>query len=325
MKVLVTGAGGFLGRFIARELVSQGYTVSSLNRNYYKHLEDINVEQYTGDIADYSFVEKTMCGVNIVIHCAAKVDDWGKYQDFYAANVEGTKNVLLAAIKCGVKRAVYTSTPSVVIGKDDIINGDESLPYTTTPSNFYQKTKIMAELLFNDPHIQNSLETVILRPHFIWGPEDGTLLPRIIEAASHKRLKIIGDGENLVSVSYVENVAHAHILAMHADAAVGKTYFINEPLPVYLWPWLNNIFRGLGIAEVKRKIPFNFAYWTGSALESAYKITSQTRPPLINRYTAIGLGKSHYFNIARAQRDMDYHTRVNMDTAMGKTIAYFNK
>ncbi len=195
MKCLVTGAGGFLGGAIAKQLIARGESVRNLSRSSYPHLEEMGVEQVSGNIADYETVKAAVTGVDIVFHVAAKAGAWGTKKAFYDANVVGTENILKACKEVGVKTLVYTSSPSVVFNGQDMEGVDESVPYPDAYDALYPETKAAAEKLVLAAN-GDDLATVSLRPHLIWGPGDTNLVPRIVDRGKKGQLRIIGK-ENL--------------------------------------------------------------------------------------------------------------------------------
>ena len=203
-KVLVTGAGGFLGLALTKQLLARGVEVRSLNRNPYPQLDSLEVEQIIGDLQNYDDVNKAVRGVDAVFHVASKTGIWGSYASYAGVNITGTRHILEACKKEGVHHLIYTSTPSVVFDRHDICGGDESLGYAQKFLCHYAATKAIAEkevLAAND----SLLSTVALRPHLIWGPGDTNLIPRLIAKGRSGKLKRVGDGKNMVDIIYVDN------------------------------------------------------------------------------------------------------------------------
>jgi nucleoside-diphosphate-sugar epimerase len=236
--------------------------------------------------------------------------------------VIGTRNVLSACRKWQVKRLVYTSTPSVVFNGDSIRGGDESLPYGKNWLCHYAETKALAE---QEALAANSekLQVVALRPHLIFGPGDPHLLPRVVGSVKAGRLRIVGDGSAKVDVSYVGNVADAHLDAFDAlerGKGAGQAYFISQGEPVDLWPWLNSILEGLGQPPLTQKIPLPLAYGIGALCEGVWKVLRRRTDPPITRFVAVELAKDHYFDIRKAQHVLGYRPRVPMNEALKLTI-----
>lgn len=322
MKILVTGGGGFVGGYIVERLLARGYTVRSIGRSPQPELVAKGVEVVCGDLTDATAVAAACEGVDAVFHVAARAGVWGSWESFYGPNVIGTRNVLSACRKWQVKRLVYTSTPSVVFNGDSIRGGDESLPYGKNWLCHYAETKALAE---QEALAANSekLQVVALRPHLIFGPGDPHLLPRVIESVKAGRLRIVGDGSAKVDVSYVGNVADAHLDAFDAlerGKGAGQAYFISQGEPVDLWPWLNSILEGLGQPPLTQKIPLPLAYGIGALCEGVWKVLRRRTDPPITRFVAVELAKDHYFDIRKAQNALGYRPRVPMNEALKLTI-----
>ena len=322
MKILVTGGGGFVGGYIVERLLARGYAVRSIGRSPQPELVAKGVEVVCGDLTDATAVSAACEGVGAVFHVAARAGVWGSWESFYGPNVIGTRNVLSACRKWQVKRLVYTSTPSVVFNGDSIRGGDESLPYGKNWLCHYAETKALAEQEALAANYEK-LQVVALRPHLIFGPGDPHLLPRVIESVKAGRLRIVGDGSAKVDVSYVGNVADAHLDAFDAlerGKGAGQAYFISQGEPVDLWPWLNSILEGLGQPPLTQKIPLPLAYGIGALCEGAWKVLRRRTDPPITRFVAVELAKDHYFDIRKAQHVLGYQPRVPMNEALKLTI-----
>ena len=208
MKLLVTGGGGFLGQALCRGLVARGHEVASFNRGHYPELEALGVRQHRGDLADAGAVLAAARGCDAIFHNAARAGAWGAYDGYYRANVLGTRHVLAACCAHGIARLVYTSTPSVTHRRTHPVAGGtaDRVPYGEHLKAPYAATKRIAEedvLAANDA----KLATIALRPRLIWGPGDQQLLPRLAERARAGRLRVVGDGNNLIDTTYVDNAA----------------------------------------------------------------------------------------------------------------------
>jgi len=164
------------------------------------------------------------------------------------------------------------------------------------------------------------LLTVSLRPHLIWGPRDNHLIPRLIQRAKSGRLRQIGDGRNLISMSYVENVAAAHLQA--ADALIemspvaGEAYFINEAEPVRLWDWINEILHRAGLPPVERRISANIARSLGAVCEAIFGVLRLPGEPPMTRFLASQLSESHTYSTEKAQRDFDFSPEISVEEGM---------
>ncbi len=324
-NILVTGGGGFLGKAIVEQLVALGHRVWSFSRGYHGELEALGAGQVQGDIADAQAVRNAIEGKDAVFHTAAKAGVWGRFEDYHRPNVAGTQHVIDGCRACGVPFLIHTSSPSVVFDGTDMQGVDESAPY---PAHFhapYPQTKAMAEKLVIDAADQ-TLQTIILRPHLIWGPGDNHLTPRIIARA--KSLRQVGDGQNRVDTIYIDNAANAHILAMQAleknPALSGKAYFISDDDPIKLWEMVNRILAAGGCPPVTGKISPRLAFAAGTVLEWVYRTLHLPGEPKMTRFVARELATSHWFDISAAKRDLGYSASVSIDEGMARLQAWLN-
>lgn len=319
MHALVTGGGGFLGRYIVEQLVARGDRVRVYARSRYAELEALGVESFQGDVADSERLRTACRGIDAVFHAAAAPGVWGPWTQYYATNVLGARHVLAACRAEGVGRLIFTSSPSVVYDGRPHEGANESLPYASRYLCHYPHTKALAEREVLAAR-SAGLASVALRPHLIWGPRDRHLIPRIIRRAAAGRLRRVGDGTNRISVSYVENAAHAHLLACDALAPGspldGRAYFINEPEPVVLWDFVGEVLRRAGLPPVTRSISARAAWRIGAALEAAYRLLRLPGEPPMTRFVASQLSTSHWYDVSAACRDFGYAPRVGMDEGL---------
>jgi nucleoside-diphosphate-sugar epimerase len=317
--VLVTGGGGFLGGAIVRGLLARGDAVRSLSRGDYPGLRALGVEQIRGDLADPQIVQQAVEGCALVFHVAAKAGIWGPAAEYYRTNVAGTRNVIAACRACGVKRLVFTSSPSVVFNGRDMEGVDESVPYPEHHDAAYPATKAEAEQLVRAAN-DEELATVALRPHLIWGPGDTNLVPRIIARARAGRLRRIGRRANLVDSTYIDDAATAHLNAADRLAPgspiAGKVYFISQGEPWPIWDLINRILRAAHLPPVTRTIPRSLALMAAGICEAAsHALRFENEPPM-TRFLARELATAHWFNITAARRDLGYQPSVSIEEGM---------
>lgn len=320
MKALVTGGGGFLGLYIVEQLLAAGHDVRVFSRGTYPTLVALGVETQQGDLQDANAVQRACIGVDAVFHVAAVPGVWGSWQTYHGINTLGTLNVISGCRKGGGQRLIYTSSPSVVFDGADHINANESLPYPTKWLCHYPHSKALAEQAVLAANTANGLRTVSLRPHLIWGPRDNHLIPRLIQKARSGRLRQVGSGENVVSISYVENAAAAHLQAeeslRNSTSAAGRAYFINEPESVNLWNWINLVLHRAGLPPVTRRISASTAWNVGAVLETAWRIFGRKHEPPMTRFVAAQLSGSHSYSTSAAQRDLGYKPLVTVEEGL---------
>jgi nucleoside-diphosphate-sugar epimerase len=320
MKAVVTGGGGFLGGAVVRLLRSRGDSVRSFTRSRYPWLDEFNVEQTLGDLANLEAVEQAVTGCDVVFHVAAKAGVWGRYSDYFDTNVTGTQNVITACKKLGVRRLVYTSTPSVVHAGKDNEGANESLPYAKHFESYYSATKAKAEKAVLAANGEE-LATAALRPHLVFGPGDPHLVPRIIDTAKAGRLKRIGSRPLKVDVTYIDNAAQAHLDAADrldiGTAPAGKAYFISNGEPVELWPFIDRVLAEAGVPPVTRQVSVWKARLAARVLEWVYRFVPFVggEPPM-TRFVASQLSTSHWYDISAAKRDLGYEPKVSVEEGL---------
>ena len=317
MKVLVTGGSGFLGQGLCRGLLAQGHAVFSLQRHHSDALVALGVTQVLGALDDVAKVRSTLAGVDAVMHNAAKASGWGVWQDFERTNVTGTAVLLAEARSAGIRRFVYTSTPSVVhAGTTPVRGGNEgNTPYATHFSAHYPHSKMLAEravLAANAP----DFATVALRPRLIWGPGDTQLLPRLVERARAGRLRFIGDGSNRMDCTYIDNVVQAHLLALEhlqpGATCAGKAYFISNGEPMPIRDIVNGLLDAAGAPMVQSSVPFAMAYAAGMLCETLWRVFRATGEPPMTRFLAEQLSTEHWYDCSNARRDFGYVPQVSL-------------
>jgi len=321
MRILVTGGGGFLGQALCRGLAARGHDVVSFNRGRYRALDALGVRQRQGDLADRDAVLAAARGCDAVFHNAAKAGAWGSYDSYHRANVVGTGHVIAACRAHGIRQLVYTSSPSVTHRATHPVAGGtaDTVPYGEHLKAPYAATKAIAEravLAANDAH----LATIALRPRLIWGPGDQQLLPRLAERARAGRLRLVGDGDNLIDTTYIDNAAQAHFdafdrLAPAADCA-GRAYFISNGEPRAARDMVNALLQAAGAPPVTKTLPFPLAYAVGAACEAAWTLLPLRGEPPLTRFLAEQLATTHWYDMGPATRDFGYVPRVSIDEGL---------
>lgn len=317
--MLITGGTGFLGRHLARALLLRGHRVDLLGRNFSQSADllSLGAQPVPVDLRDQQATIAACAGMDAVFHVGALSAPWGRRADFFAINVDGTANVIAGCERHDVGRLIYVSSPSVVFDGRDHWNLSESAPYPRRFASIYSLTKKLGEDLVNQAAA--ALPTVILRPKAIFGPGDTSLLPRLIDAARRGRLPQIGDGRNLVDLTYVDNVVHALLLALAAPAAVGRTYTITNGEHPPLWDVIRQVLRHQGLSTRLRRVPLSVALPAAAIMEARAAITG--REPLLTRYSAAILARTQTYTISAAQRDLGYAPQVSVAEGIARTLA----
>lgn len=330
MHALVTGGGGFLGRYIVEQLVARGDRVRSFARVAYPELEVMRVEVIRGDVTDSAAVDAACVGVDCVFHTAAIAGIGTAWEPFEVTNIRGTQNVVDACRRRGVSRLVFTSSPSVSFAGVDQHGVDESQSpdrsWMERNGAHYSRSKAIAEAVALAANGEG-LRTCALRPHLIWGPRDAHLIPRLIDRARRGRLRRVGDGANLVDICYVENAAAAHLAAADAlvepnSPAAGRAYYISQGEPVNCWKWIDEVLALVDLPPVRKSISFKNAWRLGAAFEGVYRLLRLQGEPPMTRFLAAQLAKSHWYDISAARRDLAYKPQISTADGMRRLAAW---
>jgi nucleoside-diphosphate-sugar epimerase len=317
LKVLVTGASGFLGSYIVDQCLTEGNTVRVLVRrnsdlSYLKTLKDIEI--VFGDMSEKHSLPRALEGVEVIHHSAARVFDFGSRKQFYDTNVLGTLNLLNAARMQGTKRMIYISSPSVLMDMNDQVNLDESFPYPKKFINLYSETKAEAEQLVLEANTPNFV-TCSLRPRAIWGPRDRTgFLPKIIAKIASGKLRDISGGKKiLASLCYCENAALASVLAAKSNSVGGKAYFITDQENVDVWEFASVIAQTFNLPAITKTVHPAVAKALAGMIDSIWKLPALSHhySPPISRYSVGLLTLSGTFSSSAATRDFNYVPKVN--------------
>ena len=330
MYALVTGGGGFLGQHIVRHLLVRGDKVRIFCRNHHAFFDQLeNIDVQLGDLRNMSDVYKACQGIDVVYHVAGKAGISCRWKPFFEANTLGTLIVIDGCIKAGVKKLIYTSSPSVIFTGKNQEGIDESVSHSDSWCAHYPGSKALAERIVLSANGREGLLTCALRPHLIWGPGDCHLFPRLIERAKLGKLRRIGSGTNMVDVTYVENAAHAHLLAADAlfegSPVAGNSYFISQGKPVNCWDFINELLTIAKLPLVSKSVSYTSAWCKGLLLENWYGLFGFHGEPAMTRFLAMQLARSHWYNISRAQNDFGYRPIVSTEEGLARLAEEMNR
>ena len=325
MNILLTGATGFLGFRTLERLVqlSSVRKIVATGRILRKSREILNpkVEYVLGDLKDKLFVSTILKDIDIVINTASLSSPWGSEDDFYLANVLTQKHIITSSENLGVKRFIYISSPSIYYNGEDRIMVKENDPLPTRFVNNYSKTKREAEVLLEN----SNLNYIIIRPRAIIGRGDTVIMPRLIKAHSDGRLKIIGNGENKVDLTSVNNVVESIILSMYApDGALNNAYNITDRNPVSLWSSINSVLKGIGKEKVNKTVNFRVAYFAAFLLEFVSRWITKKEPSL-TRYSVGVLSKNFTLDVSKAEKLLNYNPVITTEKSIEEFINWYKE
>ncbi|MBL8819219.1 MAG: NAD-dependent epimerase/dehydratase family protein [Planctomyces sp.] len=325
--ILITGATGLVGSHLAEQARSRGLRVRALVRAGARSdlLKSWGVELVSGDLDQPESLRKATEGVTLVIHCAAKVGDWGPTDEYRKVNVDGTRALLDAALATGsLKRWIQISSLGVYEGRDHF-GTDESTPPSTTGIDGYTLTKVESELLVCDYIRNKKLPAVVLRPGFIYGPRDRTILPRLLERLKSGKFAYLGSTDKLMNNTYVGNLCEAVWLAIEHDDVVGEVFNIHDPRSVTKKEFMNTVCDAAGIPQPKKVVPLPVARFLASAMEKLWKLMGKKEAPLLNSARIKFLGLNLDYSIEKARRQLRYNPSHDFREAMTATVKQIGK
>jgi nucleoside-diphosphate-sugar epimerase len=279
--VFVTGGSGFIGGRLIERLRSDGHAVRALARTTAaaEGVRERGAAPVEGDLADSAAMRAAAEGCEFAFHAAAALGDWGRREDFEQGNVEGTGNALSACADAGVRRFVHVGTEAALLAGEPLRDVDETAPLRPDSRALYSATKARAEQAVLAAN-REGFETVVVRPRFVWGPGDTTLLPVMVEMVRRGRFAWIGSGRHRTSTTHVENAVEGLMLAA-ARGRPGNAYFVTDGEPVVFREFVSELLATQGVAAPSRSIPAPIASALASTGETAWRLFPLPgRPPL---------------------------------------------
>ena len=317
MKILITGASGFIGGRFARFALEQGFDVRVNGRRAagVEHLVRRGAEFVQGDLIDPELVRELCRDVDAVVHCAGAVGVWGRKQAFVQGNVQVTENVVEACLKQRVRRLVHLSSPSIYFdGRSHLGIKEEQVPRRF--NNHYAATKYLAEQkVFGAEEF--GLEVIALRPRFVTGAGDTSIFPRLLNMQRKNRLSIIGNGLNVVDFTSMQNLNQAMLSSLLAgSSALGKAYNISNGTPVPVWDAVNYVMRRMQLPQVTRYRSYGLAYAAAAINEGACLLWPGRPEPTLSRVAMQAMSKDFTLDISRARHYLDYEPQVSLWAAL---------
>ncbi|RWU22271.1 3-beta hydroxysteroid dehydrogenase [Pseudomonas alkylphenolica] len=324
MRILVTGASGFIGGRFARFALEQGLDVRVNGRRAegVEHLVRRGAQFIPGDLSDPELARRLCQGVDAVVHCAGAVGNWGRYQDFYQGNVVVTENVVEACLKEHVRRLVHLSSPSIYFnGRSQLNIREEQVPRRF--HDHYGATKYLAEQkVFGAQEF--GLEVLALRPRFVTGAGDVSIFPRLLQMQRKRRLAIIGNGLNKVDFTSVQNLNEALLSALFADEdALGQAFNISNGHPLPLWDVVNYVMRQMHLPQVNRYRSYGLAYTAAALNEGACMLWPGRPQPTLSRLGMQVMSKDFTLDISRARQLLNYRPTVSLWTALDEFCGWW--
>lgn len=310
---LVTGGSGFVGGHLIRRLLSDGWRVRALGRSAEARadVQALGAEPAAGDLADRAALTLAMEGVEVVFHVAAHFKLWGPLPLFRKINVDGTRNVVEAAERAGVRRVVYVSAAAVVMGRPEPMRGaTEDMPLRTMRFAPYATSKAKAEeVLLAANGRRAGFTTVAIRPPFIWGP-DMPALENMVETVRGGRFQWVAGGRQTLSTCHVDNLCHALTLAADHGSG-GQAWFVSDGEDTTLKSFLTRLLASRGVTPKDRSTSFGLAWTMAGLMGAAWRIFRRKGEPPITRQMLRLIGQDFTVDICRARDELGYEPVIS--------------
>ncbi len=326
-RLLVTGATGLVGSHVAEKARQQGIAVRALVRqgSDASLLERWGVEIIRGSLTEEAAILKAANDVTHIVHCAAKLGDWGSIPPYREVNVGGTESLLKAvAGKDHFQRFVHISSMAVYEARDHF-GTDETEPVNPDGVDAYAVTKVEAEQTVLRYVQEHRLPAIILRPGWIYGPRDRTVLPRILERLEDGKFAFLGSGEQLMNNVYVGNLVDAIFLALESTEGQGEAFNIADARLVTKHEFFETIAQHAGFPKPTRHIAMPVARLLARLMEGTWRLLGKQEAPLLSQARIKLLGLNLHYDISKARRLLGYDPGLDFQDGMKLTMDWFRE
>ena len=324
-RLLVTGATGLVGSHVVERACREGISVRALVRPNAdtRTLQQWPVELVPGDLSEPDTLPAAVEGVTHVVHAAAKVGDWGPVDEYRAVNVRSLAHLIEACRRAGTLRRFVQISSLGVYEPRDHYGTDETTPPSASGLDGYTLSKIEAEAHLLAEVREHGFPAVVLRPGFIYGPRDRTVLPRLLDRLRKKQVRYFGSGDQLLNQTYVVNLTEAIFRALTVEGILGEVFNVTDDHLVSKRAFIETVARLAGLPAPTGKVPRPVARWLAKVSEAVYRTLGKQEAPLVSmaRYKFLGLNLD--FSIDKARRILGYAPPVPFEAAMAETISWF--
>jgi nucleoside-diphosphate-sugar epimerase len=320
-SAFVTGGSGFVGGALIERLRAEGWDVRALARSdsAAESVRSHGAEPVPGDLDDREALAAGAAGCELCLHAAAKVEDWGDPADFERLNVGGTENVIGACRRSGVRRLVHVGTEAALTAGQPLVHADERAPLRPDSPMLYSASKAKAELRVRAANA-DGLETVVVRPRFVWGRGDTTLLPALVEMVRSGRFRWIGGGRHLTDTTHIDNTVEALWLGA-TRAPAGGVYFVSDGEPVVWREFLTALLATQGVSIPDRSVPAPVAAGAARVAEGAWRVLRRPGSPPLTRFAVWVASQECTLDISRARAELGYVPVRTRETGLTELTA----
>jgi nucleoside-diphosphate-sugar epimerase len=313
----VTGASGFLGRALVRRLLDEGWHVRGLVRSDGAAIElgRAGAEPIIGDLGEPETLRAGAAGCTVAFHAAARVGEWGRWEEFEAVNVKGTQNALDACRAAGVARFVHVGSEAAVLAGTPLVGIDETAPLRPDSKAPYCASKALAERAVRAA-TSSHFETVVVRPRMVWGPGDPMILPGLVKTVRTGRFAWLGGGHQRISTTHVENAVEGLLLAAERGRP-GESYFVTDGEPVVFREFVTRLLATQGLEPPDRTMPVRAASLAGAGMETAWRTLRLKGEPPLNRMAVWFCSLECTLDISKARTELGYRPIVSIEEGLG--------
>jgi nucleoside-diphosphate-sugar epimerase len=281
-----------------------------------ERVREFGAEPVSGDLDNRDALRAGAEGCEFAFHAAAKVEDWGDPADFERLNVRGTQNVVDACRNAGVRRFVHVGTEAALMVGQPLINVDESAPLRPDSAALYSSSKAKAEQLVRAAN-GDGLETVVVRPRFVWGRGDTTLLPQIIEMVRSGRFRWVGGGGQLTATTHIDNTVEGLWLGA-TKAPAGSVYFVTDGEPVVFREFLTKMLATQGVTIPDKSVPLGVAKAAAASAERIWRLLKRPGSPPLTRFAVWVSSQECTIDISRAERELGYRPVISREAGLAE-------
>lgn len=315
MKIFITGASGFVGgAFVKAYAKAHDITAMSRSEKSDAAIRALGATPIRAALGEVK--TEQLKGFDAVVHCAAHVEEWGPWEDYWRINVDGTKELLVAAKGADVKRFVHIGTEAALFHGQHMRNVDEHYPLSLNSPYPYARTKAHAEKAVREANDEGAgFTTVVVRPRFVWGPGDQTILPVVKAMVEKGQFAWIDGGRNKTSTTYIGNLIHAMNLALTKGNG-GNAYFVLDGPPVVFREFMTRMLNAAGVTPGDRAVPGWVVRTIAYVGETAYRALGIKSKPPLTRFTANIMSRDCILVDDKARKEMGYAPAVTVDQGL---------